>query len=261
MPTHNQHTQANGDPPDRGLAFTVEQMRRVDASCIEELGLPGIVLMEDAAMALRRELSRWSERAYPVVILVGPGNNGGDGLALARLLHLEQPERSIRCVLLGGNDLSGDAGVNLRVLRGLVEQSGDALSICEELPAAWPDEPFDSGIVVDAMFGSGLSRPLENRFAAAVKWAAAQRARGSRVLAIDVPSGMNADRGQPVRGDDGSVSPVIEADLTVTLGGMKVGLLTPESAAWAGEVRIGDIGAPRWVLERYGKPIDQNAQG
>jgi len=143
MPTHNQHKRS-GD----GLAFTVEQMRSVDAFCIEELGLPGIVLMEHAAIALQRELQDWPER--PVIVLVGPGNNGGDGLALARLLHLQQPERSIGCVLLGGNDLSGDAGVNLRVVRGLVEQSGDALSICEELPAAWPDEPFDSGIVVDA---------------------------------------------------------------------------------------------------------------
>jgi len=259
MPTHSQHNQAGGTPLAAGLSFTVEQMRRVDAYCIEQLGLPGIVLMEHAAIALRRELREWPER--PVIVLVGPGNNGGDGLALARLLHLEQPARSICCVLLGGKELGGDAGVNLRVLRRLAEHGSDALSIREELPGEWPDHPADSGIVVDAMFGSGLSRPLESRFAAAVKWIAEQRKKGSRVLAVDVPSGMDADTGQPVRGDDGSVSPIVEADLTVTLGGMKVGLLKAESSAWSGEVRIGDIGAPRWVLERYGQPIEQNAQG
>ncbi len=257
MPTHDDESHDLTQPPTHGLVFTKSQMRRVDAYAIEELGIPGILLMEHAALALRHAAGRLVPRSRPVVILAGPGNNGGDGFALARLLHLDTPRRAVECVLLAGNDSSGDAAINLQVLRRLAKQATGSLRLVEHLPEA-PNEP---GLIVDAMFGSGLTRALSGRFAEAVEWVAARRAEGWSVLAVDVPSGMDADSGQPVGSEDGTASPTIRADETVTLGGMKTGLRQPHSAEWAGKVTVGDIGVPRWVLERFGERIESNDQG
>ncbi len=252
MPTHEEKNRDFTQPPARGLVFTKSQMRRVDAYAIEELGIPGILLMEHAALALRHAAGRLVPRSRPVVILAGPGNNGGDGFALARLLHINSPRRDIECVLIAGSDYSGDAATNLQALRGLAEHATGSLRLVEHLPEV-PNEP---GLIVDAMFGSGLTRALTSRFAEAVEWVAARRVEGWSVLAVDVPSGMDADSGQPVGSEDGTASPTIRADETVTLGGMKTGLRQPHSAEWAGKVTVGDIGVPRWLLERFGEPIE-----
>jgi NAD(P)H-hydrate epimerase len=256
MPTHDEENGISEDSPARGLVFSIERMRRVDAYAIKELGIPGVLLMEHAAIALRERSDRLAGRAAPVIVLAGPGNNGGDGLALARLLHIADPERSIRCVLLGGDDLSGDARTNLGALRRLSEHS-ETLSVDEQLPPA----PTGPGLVVDAMFGSGLSRPLRGVFAEAVRWCVERQTAGWKVLAVDVPSGLNADTGRPVEGDDTTASPIIRADETVTLGGMKVGLRNASCSEWAGKVTVGEIGVPRWVLERFGEPIEGTDQG
>lgn len=257
MPTHKPNTPSGERSPARGLVFSIEQMRRVDAFAIEELRIPGLLLMEHAAIGLRDQVLRMADALAPVVILVGPGNNAGDGLAVARLLHVDHPRRSIACVLLGGDDLKGDAGTNLRTLRRLTERSSGVLTFRDEPP----HDLKQPGLIIDAMFGSGLSRPLEGRFAGAVEWTADHRKAGWTVLAVDVPSGLNADTGKLVQGEDGNASPTIRADHTVTLGGMKTGLTKSASAEWTGKVSVGDIGMPRWVLERYGRPIEQHAQG
>lgn len=243
--------------PARGLVFAVAQMRRVDAFVIDELGLPGPILMEHAAMSLRQAARELIGEQSPVCVLVGPGNNGGDGLALARLLHVDQPERSIACVLLAPGKASNDGAVNLRVLESLRDRSNGHLRITADLP----DRLDDGSLVVDAMFGSGLDRPLSDRFAEAVRWVDAQRERSCRVLTVDVPSGLNADTGEPVTGDNGSGSPAVRADLTVTLGGVKRGLLRYACRAWTGEISVGDIGVPRWVLERFGESIGDRGHG
>lgn len=237
--------------PAKGLVFSVEQMRRVDAFAIDELGLPGLILMEHASIALRVACGELAPTDAPACVLVGPGNNGGDGLALARLLHTENPARSIRCVLLAPGKSSNDGAANLRVLESLRNHSDGCLRIAADLP----DQLDDDSLVIDAMFGSGLDRPLEGRFEEAVRWTEAQHARGCRVLAVDVPSGLDADTGEPVQDGAGRDSPTVRADRTVTLGGVKRGLLRECSRARAGEVSVGDIGVPRWVLERFGEPI------
>lgn len=243
--------------PAKGLVFSVEQMRRVDAVAIEELGLPGLILMEHASLALREACRELATEDAPVCVLVGPGNNGGDGLALARLLHTENSARSIRSVLLAPGKSSGDAGTNLRVLDSLRDRSDGRVRIEEDLP----DRLDEGSLVVDAMFGSGLDRPLEGRFEEAVRWTETQHARGCRVLAVDVPSGLNADTGEPVKGGAGRDSATVRADRTVTLGGVKRGLANDVSRVWTGEVSVGDIGVARWVLEKFGEADEVGDQG
>jgi len=237
--------------PAKGLVFSVEQMRRVDAFAIDELGLPGLILMEHASIALRVACGELAPPDAPACVLVGPGNNGGDGLALARLLHTASPRRDITCVLLAPGRTSSDGATNLRVLEAMLDGSDGHLRIEDELPDQLPE----GSLVVDAMFGSGLDRPLAGRFEEAVRWTEAQHARGCFVLAADVPSGLDADTGEPVQSHAGRDSPTVRANRTVTLGGVKRGFLQDGSRVWAGEVCVGDIGVPRWVLERFGEPI------
>jgi NAD(P)H-hydrate epimerase len=114
-----------------------------------------------------------------------------------------------------------------------------------------------SDLVVDAMFGSGLTRPLEGVFADAVEWINRERASGCDVLSVDVPSGLDCDTGLPVGGE----SPAVRADHTLTLGGVKRGMLLAASREWTGSVSVGDLGLPRWLLERFGEAIEEVDQG
>lgn len=243
--------------PARGLCFTGEQMRAVDAFAIEQLGIPGLVLMEHAAITLRARALELIADADPVIVFIGPGNNGGDGSALARLLHAADPHRQISAIVLAEPKKTSDAGVNLAALRAMAKKSPGWLSIATELT----DKTPPASLVVDAMFGSGLTRPLEGAFADAVEWIARQRASGCMVLAVDVPSGLDCDTGLPVGAESDNPSPAVRADHTLTLGGVKRGILLAASSEWTGSVSVGDLGLPRWLLERCGEAIEEVDQG
>ncbi len=163
-----------------------QAMREADRHTIEDLGVPGIVLMENAATGVVDALRDGFPDARRVLVLCGPGNNGGDGLAAAR--HLMNGGHDVS-VLLFGNPagLSPDCAVNhrlataFRVPLQIVE--GDDLSVLEdELREATPD------VVVDALLGTGLDRPLGGRFQEVVRRVSAS---GAPVLAVDVPTGLN----------------------------------------------------------------------
>jgi len=209
--------------------LTVEEMHQADAAAIEG-GVPGIDLMEAAGQVIFEEIvDRWEQR--PVSVLCGPGNNGGDGFVVARLLDgIGWP---VAVHLLGDRQaLKGDAAANAERWTGKVlPLDTDALE--------------GSPLVVDALFGAGLTRPLE---ADVLEVVTKINEMGLPCVAVDVPSGVHGDSGE-ILGD----APF--ADLTVTFFRAKPGHLLYPGAERSGDVVIADIGIPDSVLETIGPRI------
>jgi NAD(P)H-hydrate epimerase len=203
--------------------LTVEQSYRADAAAAA-LGIPGERLMANAGAAIAREVqARWSPR--PVAVLCGPGNNGGDGFVVARLLA--EAGWPVRVALLGRRAaLKGDAARHAGRWTGAVE-------------ALAPDVLDGAALAVDALFGAGLARPLDG---AALAMVEAVKARRLDTVAVDVPSGVQGDSGA-VLGD------AIPAKLTVTFFRRKPGHLLLPGRVLAGEVVAADIGIPESVLD------------
>lgn len=239
----------------RPITFSRAGVRALDAAAINELGIPGILLMENAGASIEHACIRklgGHAGAHRVAVFCGPGNNGGDGYALARRLHVRNIAVSIvACSPV--QSLVGDALTNARITRRLsmdwteLDPSRAAEHVQKLLAAARGGRV----LVVDALFGSGLTRPLKPPFDTVVNEInAARRASGGhiRVLAVDLPSGLDCDWGEPLGGV------AIEADLTVTLAGMKRGFANPASARFTGNVEVGGIGVPAALLERFADP-------
>jgi NAD(P)H-hydrate epimerase len=200
----------------------VRQMGEADRLTVAA-GIAGVVLMQNAGASVAHAiLQRWTAR--PVTILCGPGNNGGDGFVAAR--QLVEAGWTVRLALLGARDqLKGEARHHAELWTGAVEAITPAVLDGAEL-------------VVDALFGAGLSRALEGP--AADILAAASRS-GVPIVAIDVPSG--------VMGDTGAVLGAVAAELTVTFFRKKPGHLLFPARTLCGEVVVTDIGTPPSVLE------------
>ncbi|MBF0135763.1 MAG: NAD(P)H-hydrate dehydratase [Magnetococcales bacterium] len=218
--------------------LTGTQMAAADRRTIEELGLPGIVLMENAGAGvvetIWRQVSDLAQRR--VVVVAGLGNNGGDGFVVAR--RLLQSGVRVRVFLLGeGERLRGDALTNYRVFVGLGGQcqsvtGPDGLALLQGALA-------HAGVVVDALFGTGLQREITGLFAEVIQ---AINRSGKPVLAVDLPSGVAAD--------DGRVLGVaVRADWTVTFAAEKIGHRTHPGAALCGKVILIPIGIPQTYLE------------
>ena len=201
----------------------VRQMVEADRLTVTA-GIPAIDMMESAGGAVAREIGRrWTAR--PVIVLCGPGNNGGDGFVASR--HLVEAGWPVRIALLGQRDhLAGEARYHAERWRGAVEPLASAVLDGAEL-------------VVDAIFGAGLSRPLEGP--AAETLAAANR-RGPPIVAVDVPSGL--------MGDTGEVLGAVPALLTVAFFRKKPGHLLLPGRLLCGEVIVADIGTLPSVLEK-----------
>jgi hydroxyethylthiazole kinase-like uncharacterized protein yjeF len=201
---------------------TAVEMRALDRHTIETLGVPGALLMELAGAAVAREAEALRTGASAVWIYCGPGSNGGDGLVAARHLHL----RGVPVRVIAVADPAawrGDAADNAGRLRALgVRVHGDDAA------------PEPGAVIVDAIFGTGLAREVEGPPAAAIRRIRASRP-GCRVLAVDLPSGLDADTGQP-HGD------AVAADATVTVGLPKLGLALEPGRSLAGRVVVARIG-------------------
>jgi ADP-dependent NAD(P)H-hydrate dehydratase / NAD(P)H-hydrate epimerase len=216
--------------------LTAEAMREVDRAAIEELGIPSLVLMENAAIGVVEALGKAFAEAESAAVFCGPGNNGGDGLAIAR--HLAVRGWEVRVFLVtGGRGLSADAEVQLGICRKaelpVLEVAGaDALSPALEAAA-------ECDVVIDALFGTGLARPLEGLFAQAVEGINSLPA---PCVAVDLPSGLAGSQARPI-------GPRVQAALTVTFAAPKVAHVFPPAADAVGEMVVTDLGIPPRLVE------------
>ena len=215
---------------------TADQMKNIDRRTIREFGIPGPVLMENAAAAMLAEMESFFDGlgGVKVGIICGKGNNGGDGLALARRLSVCGVLVRV-ALLVPFSAVSGEAKVNLSILRKTdVEILPNASTRTLQDVISWSD------ILVDAMLGVGLSSPLKGIYAQAVEMI---NASAGPVVAIDIPTGINADTGAVM-------GAAILADLTVTMAFLKRGLALYPGALFAGTIRVADIGIPSEVVEK-----------
>jgi NAD(P)H-hydrate epimerase len=216
--------------------LTADEMREVDRRTIE-MGIPGIVLMENAGM---RVVEFLAERFAPleaqrVLVLCGKGNNGGDGLVIARQIHTRFPKCHLTVVLLADpEDLRGDARLNYAMLRTC------GCPVTTEIPA----EACRATLIVDALLGTGITGPARGDIEKAIV-AINGRLRPAKVVAVDIPSGMSSDTGE-------SVGKVARADYTVTFTAPKLGQVMPPNCDYTGELVVRPIGTP-WELYRDGK--------
>lgn len=236
--------------------LTCKQVRSIDVLAIARLGLPGIVLMENAGRNATELILGWTARrdraAGEIVILCGPGNNGGDGFVIAR--HLDNRGWPVTAWLIRPDaprsfGFGQAAAATDRRLSADCEIMSDIWSASHKLLTndaggnAWKEalvtDVTACGWVVDALFGTGLTRPMDSPYHELVPFL---NASGKAVLAVDLPSGLDCDGGEP-RG------PTIRATHTATFVAHKRGFLNPASRAWTGEIHTIDIGAPRRLVE------------
>lgn len=223
--------------------LTAAQMREADRFTIDEIGIPSLVLMENAG----RQVVAAIEAAYEplldgrVAVLCGRGNNGGDGFVVARTL-LQRGIDTLVLVIGTIAEVRGDARVNLDILGRL------GLTVVEVADEqAWElhfSEVSKCTLIVDAIFGTGLRSPLNGMLETVV---ADVNASDIPVVAVDVPSGISADTPHLI-GD------CIEAAMTVTLAAPKLPLVLPPAEAFVGDVVIADIGIPHEVIDSVEGP-------
>ena len=213
--------------------LTASEMRELDRQAIEEWQLPGVVLMENAGQATADQIDEHFNDLWPgpVLIVAGKGNNGGDGYVIAR--HLMNRGWDVAILVLAANEaIAGDARINLDVLsRSFAEiyyaEDGDALfSVLDVI-----DTPI---LIVDALLGTGLSSEVKGLYAEVINWI---NGTGLPVVAVDVPSGVDATNGR-LHG------PTVCAEMTVTFAEAKVGHVLRPAVDYVGDLVVVDIGIP-----------------
>jgi NAD(P)H-hydrate epimerase len=210
--------------------LTAAQMRAVDRAA-SELGVSVAVLMENAGSALAEEALCQASPTGRFAVLCGRGNNGGDGLVAARLLVGR--ERSVHVEVVGGVErLSGEPRRNFQAL---VSSGVSPTAIAEDLHIGAGD------VVIDALLGTGVDRPPEGAYAAAIGRIAAWRSAGAKVVSADLPSGLESDTGR-------CFAPCVSADVSVAFGFLKLGQAMEPGRSRSGSVREVDIGIPAAAL-------------
>lgn len=214
---------------------TAAQVREIDRKAVEEFGIPGVVLMENAGAAVARAAQRlWQEEGAggPLVIVCGPGNNGGDGLVAARHLH----NRGLpvhACLLVSGRQLEGEAAHNYALARSY------GMPLTEEPSAATLRRHLQhTGLIVDAILGTGLTGKVHGEAARAIE---AIGHSSAPILAVDIPSGVSSETGA-------ILGQAVSAARTVTFGLAKVGMYCYPGRAYCGEIEVVDISLPRVLL-------------
>ncbi len=219
----------------RTPALTRDESRQVDRRASEVYGISGLVLMENAGRGVVDRLETLGIRG-PVVICCGRGNNGGDGFVIAR--HLEIRGYPARVLLWADpEDLAGDAAVNFRIL----QKSGTPIHVFgrESVPETLEKHLEGAGWIVDALLGTGARgepRPPIDQVIDRLN------ASGVPILAVDVPSGLDCESGEPA-------SHTIRAAHTCTFVALKTGFAAEAAQRWLGEVHVLDIGAPWRIVE------------
>lgn len=225
--------------------LTKAQSQQLDQRAISEYAIPSILLMENAAIGLREHVLAivQNENDPSVWICCGPGNNGGDGLALARHLHNASVRVRVICTQ-PPEDYRGDPASYRTMLEHLDTEIIHARALLDEAPVLSPT------LIVDAIFGTGLSRAVDGIAAELIQWINRQRGqRGVRVLSVDIPSGLDADTGKVLG------SHAVSADITLTMACLKPCMARVDAHDFLGEVHVVPIGAPIELLRSLGVPI------
>lgn len=230
-------------------------MREIDRVTTERNGTPSLVLMENAAAATARAVAdhAWGGVAgKSILVLCGRGNNGGDGAATARLLALAGAKVDV--VLFSRiEDTRGDARINFETAQKLASDASARFFECgseDEWKALRNNELTETyDVVVDALFGTGLTRPLEGVYREAVRYVRRLRdaaEEGNRtapsIISVDIPSGLNADTAQ-------TIGEAVDADVTVTMTAPKPANVLPPAAGYNGELIVADIGSPLEIIQ------------
>jgi NAD(P)H-hydrate epimerase len=229
--------------------------RDVDRLACDEYHIPSIVLMENAAFHLA-DIALTMAGASPrprILIVCGPGNNGGDGFAVAR--HLHNSGAAVH-IVLGAPEAAyaGDAAINLAVGRAMripitPSDPGDPARAVDLAERALT-EPGGGRIdlVIDAILGTGLASEVRPPLAALIQAVNARAKQHTPILAVDIPSGLDADSGE-------ARCVAVHATITVTFVGLKQGFTALSAQPYIGDVVIAGIGAPRELRERLGRPL------
>lgn len=230
-------------PYEPGEPLTCQQIRELDILAIEHVGIPGLILMENAARCVAEFV--YGALVHPqaawVLVLCGPGNNGGDGFVVARHLH----NAGVQCVVALATQsagLRGDAAINYgicaRIGTPLIDATVSAgLEQVRELSRG-------ADVIVDGLLGTGATGEPRGTIAELIRLA--NGATHARRIAIDIPSGLNADTGAVA-------DPCFKADATVTFVAAKIGFAAPEARRVLGRVLVADIGIPRNLIPGRGK--------
>jgi NAD(P)H-hydrate epimerase len=214
---------------------TAHTMQEIDKQAIEEFGISGLDLMENAGQSCVDAIISWVGPRGSATIVAGKGNNGGDGYVIGRLL-LQAGWRVSVCVLAERSLIGGDAAINLERL------PPDSVSFCPregQLPAGYPAEIAGADVIVDAMLGTGLRSDVSGVYREAIEII---NASGRPVLAVDIPSGIHGTTGR-ILGD------AVRASVTVTFAFAKLGHVLFPGAEYTGRLIIADIGIPPKMME------------
>ncbi len=212
--------------------YSASEMVAVDRHAIDVLGMPGVVLMENAGRACAHLLADKLHHCFPgpVLVVAGKGNNGGDGYVVARTLA-DRGWQVITLVLAAPEDISGDAAVMLKVLEQCDQDivfAADARQLQQAFAAQTP------ALIVDAVFGTGLKADVQGLPAEAIELV---NQAAAPVVAIDIPSGIDASTGRVC-------GCVVKADLTVSFDHAKIGHISQPGARYIGNLEVVDIGIP-----------------
>lgn len=215
------------------MALTRDQVRRIDKIASDRYGIAGIVLMENAGRGAADIIRSVYPSCSEALICCGVGNNGGDGCVIAR--HLHNAGWSIRLLIAGNpSRCTPDTKVNLDIARAMdmnIAMPTDSEEQLAALRRVHPDE-----VVVDALLGTGFHGEVRSPTASLIDAINATTDRGT--VAVDVPSGLDCDSGNPSNA-------TVRADMTVTFVAPKLGFNAAEAAPFLGRVEVVDIGAPR----------------
>jgi NAD(P)H-hydrate epimerase len=208
----------------------------MDDYCINELSIPGIILMENAALKVLKNIRRDKFKSFNIIC--GVGNNGGDGLVVAR--HLFIQGKKVKVFIIGNIDrTSRDFAINFKIIKSLgidvsfIKSIGD-LNVLSDLIE-------ENSLTIDAILGTGLNRKVEGLFYEVISTINSQ---SKNVISIDVPSGLNSDSGE-IMGN------AINADTTITFEVMKTGFINYGSKVYTGDIIVENIGIPNFVVQKF----------
>ena len=221
----------------RHKSVTVNQIQRLDKIAIEKYGIPSLALMENAGCCVAQEVVKRLKRARNprVCILCGLGNNAGDGFVIAR--HLINAGVKTKIFSIGkGSGLKHDAAVNYQILKKLKYPIKEV----RKLAGADLKTIVQADMVIDAIFGVGLTRQIEDPFYDIIE---AANKNAKKVLAVDIPSGLDGTTGK-------IYGTCVKADITVTFSFAKKGFLKGQGPKYTGKVIVADIGIPLQLKKR-----------